>query len=168
MHRLDDAFSDEEGSGFIGSPTRQSYRPHAISCKFRDISKTSSMLKRKCWIKRIMVGLLWISGHSSPGGDLSDEELCSGIAMLDGGSSATPIGSGIGPHEFEPLCIPPSSGHMEFAQPPQQQQQCARSRSGSCASRRSQFRYFFNYYIFFNYTSLHSLDPKLVFFFEFV
>lgn len=95
--------------------------------------------------KAIMVGLLWISGHSSPGGDLSDEELCSGIAMLDGGSSATPIGSGIGPHEFEPLCIPPSSGHMEFAQPPQQQQQCARSRSGSCASRRSQFRYFFNY-----------------------
>lgn len=31
MQRLDDPFSDEEGSGYLGSPTRQSYRPHAFS-----------------------------------------------------------------------------------------------------------------------------------------
>lgn len=31
--KLDDAFSDEEGSGYTESPTRQSYRPHAISSK---------------------------------------------------------------------------------------------------------------------------------------
>lgn len=33
MQRLDDPFSDEEGSGYLGSPTRQSYRPHAFSSK---------------------------------------------------------------------------------------------------------------------------------------
>ncbi|XP_052848773.1 FERM, ARHGEF and pleckstrin domain-containing protein 1 isoform X4 [Drosophila gunungcola] len=117
MQRLDDPFSDEEGSGYLGSPTRQSYRPHAFS------------------------------SHSSPGGDLSDEELCSGLANLPGGSgmlgngggTATPLGSGYGPNEFEPLAFAPGSAVVDFAQP-QQPPPTARSRSGSCASRRSQFR----------------------------
>ncbi|XP_060651062.1 FERM, ARHGEF and pleckstrin domain-containing protein 1 isoform X5 [Drosophila nasuta] len=113
MQRLDDPFSDEEGSGYLGSPTRQSYRPHAFS------------------------------SHSSPGGDLSDEELCSGIANLSGGSgmlggTATPLGSGYGPNEFEPLGFTTGSAIVDFAQP--QQPTAARSRSGSCASKRSQFR----------------------------
>jgi len=34
MQRLDDPFSDEEGSGYLGSPTRQSYRPHAFSSEY--------------------------------------------------------------------------------------------------------------------------------------
>nr|XP_032289686.1 FERM, ARHGEF and pleckstrin domain-containing protein 1 isoform X5 [Drosophila virilis] len=114
MQRLDDPFSDEEGSGYLGSPTRQSYRPHAFS------------------------------SHSSPGGDLSDEELCSGIANLSGGSgmlggTSTPLGSGYGPNEFEPLAFTTGSAIVDFTQP-QQQPATARSRSGSCASRRSQFR----------------------------
>lgn len=79
-------------------------------------------------------------GHSSPGGDLSDEELCSGIANIAGGT-ATPLGSGYGPNEFEPLCLSSGSGIVEFAQPQQSAtQQYTRPRSGSCASRRSQFR----------------------------
>lgn len=83
-------------------------------------------------------------GHSSPGGDLSDEELCSGIANLSGGSgmlggTSTPLGSGYGPNEFEPLAFTTSSAIVDFTQP-QQQPATARSRSGSCASRRSQFR----------------------------
>ncbi|XP_026841258.1 FERM, ARHGEF and pleckstrin domain-containing protein 1 isoform X3 [Drosophila persimilis] len=124
MQRLDDPFSDEEGSGYLGSPTRQSYRPHAFS------------------------------SHSSPGGDLSDEELCSGIANLAGGSggmlgggSSTPLGSGYGPNEFEPLAFTTGSAIVDFAQPQQQPPSATatatatqRSRSGSCASRRSQFR----------------------------
>ncbi|XP_067644268.1 FERM, ARHGEF and pleckstrin domain-containing protein 1 isoform X3 [Eurosta solidaginis] len=110
MYHLDDAFSDEEGSGYLGSPTRQSYRPHAFS------------------------------SHSSPGGDLSDEELCSGIANI-GGGTATPLGSGYGPNEFESLCLTSGSGIVDFTQSQQQSatQQYARPRSGSCASRRSQY-----------------------------
>ncbi|XP_055643717.1 FERM, ARHGEF and pleckstrin domain-containing protein 1 isoform X5 [Toxorhynchites rutilus septentrionalis] len=106
--RLEDAFSDEETSGYGGgSPTRQSYRPQSFSA------------------------------HGSPGGDLSDEELCPngpGNGLIHGG------GPTAAPPELEPLCL--SGGHMEFAIPAQQQQQqpCARSRSGSCTSRRSQFR----------------------------
>lgn len=133
MQRLDDPFSDEEGSGFLGSPTRQSYRPHAFSSEYclAIIIDTIS----NCDIEN--------SGHSSPGGDLSDEELCSGIANLSGGSgmlggTTTPLGSGYGPNEFEPLTFTTGSAIVDFAQP--QQPTAARSRSGSCASRRSQFR----------------------------
>lgn len=87
--------------------------------------------------------ILFGTGHSSPGGDLSDEELCSGIANLSGGSgmlggTTTPLGSGYGPNEFEPLAFTTGSAIVDFAQP--QQPTAARSRSGSCASRRSQFR----------------------------
>lgn len=137
MQRLDDPFSDEEGSGYLGSPTRQSYRPHAFSSK--------------CFVIHIIIVidmmiylLLFGTGHSSPGGDLSDEELCSGIANLSGGSgmlggTTTPLGSGYGPNEFEPLAFTTGSAIVDFAQP--QQPTAARSRSGSCASRRSQFRW---------------------------
>uniref|UniRef100_A0A182TCH6 Uncharacterized protein n=1 Tax=Anopheles maculatus TaxID=74869 RepID=A0A182TCH6_9DIPT len=101
--RLEDAFSDEETSGYGGgSPTQQSYRPQSFSA------------------------------HGSPGGDLSDEELYPANGN-----------GGLGPHAaagLESICVP--GGHMEFAVSQQQQQQpCARSRSGSCTSRRSQFRF---------------------------
>lgn len=92
--RLEDAFSDEEnGSGYDGSPTHQSYRPHSFS------------------------------GYISPGGDLSDEDICGGISTSSGPPGFDYISSGNGSQ--------PSTPH---------QQQCARSRSGSCASRRSQYR----------------------------
>lgn len=80
-----------------------------------------------------------ILDHSSPGGDLSDEELCTGIANL--GGRTTPIGAPS--HDFiEPLCFSTGSNVMEFAQSHcQQQQQFTRSRSGSCTSRRSQCRW---------------------------
>lgn len=80
----------------------------------------------------------FVVDHSSPGGDLSDEELCTGIANL--GGRTTPIGAPS--HEFiEPICFAPGSNFMEFPQSHcQQQQQFARSRSGSCTSRRSQCR----------------------------
>lgn len=100
-NRFEDAFSDEEASGYGGSPTRHSYRPQSLS------------------------------GHASPGGDLSDEELCAA-----GISTTTATNNNTGPPGLESLCI--TGGHMEF--PQSYQQQCARSRSGSCASRRSQFR----------------------------
>ncbi|XP_062717284.1 FERM, ARHGEF and pleckstrin domain-containing protein 1-like isoform X5 [Aedes albopictus] len=111
--RLEDAFSDEETSGYGGgSPTRQSYRTGQS-----------------------------FSAHGSPGGDLSDEDLCPNGPLggpngyiLGGG----PPSGGPPPAGFEPLGVP--GGHLEFAIPPQQQQPCARSRSGSCTSRRSQFR----------------------------
>ncbi|XP_039435694.1 FERM, ARHGEF and pleckstrin domain-containing protein 1 isoform X2 [Culex pipiens pallens] len=117
--RLEDAFSDEETSGYGGgSPTRQSYRPQ----------------------QPFSVGG---SAHGSPGGDLSDEELC------PNGGDFVVLGNGGGPAPpgLESLCL--TGGHMEFAVSPQQQQQqqqqscgngAARSRSGSCTSRRSQFR----------------------------
>lgn len=84
-------------------------------------------------------------GHSSPGGDLSDEELCLGIANL--GGTITPLGSGCagGPsNECESLCFPSGSAVMDFT--PTQQHSAsntptaARPRSGSCTSKRSQFR----------------------------
>lgn len=111
--RLEDAFSDEETSGYGGgSPTRQSYRTGQS-----------------------------FSAHGSPGGDLSDEDLCPNGPLggpngyiLGGG----PPSGGPPPAGFEPLGVP--GGHLEFTIPPQQQQPCARSRSGSCTSRRSQFR----------------------------
>lgn len=92
--RIEDAFSDEEGSGYGESPTRSSY-PIQPS-----------------------------SGHGSTGGDLSDDE------DLGPTSPQRTIG-------FESLCI--SNGDYS---PTQHQQQCARSRSGSCASRRSQLSQF--------------------------
>lgn len=91
--RLEDAFSDEEnGSGYDGSPTHQSYRPHSFS------------------------------GYISPGGDISDEDICGGISTSSG------------PPGFDYI----SGGGSQPSTP--HQQQCARSRSGSCASRRSQYR----------------------------
>lgn len=93
--RIEDAFSDEEGSGYGESPTRNSY-PIQPS-----------------------------SGHGSTGGDLSDDD--------DLGPSASPQRA-IG---FESLCL--ANGDYS---PTQHQQQCARSRSGSCASRRSQLSQF--------------------------
>lgn len=66
-------------------------------------------------------------GHSSPGGDLSDEEICTRTSTI----SAGPLG-------LESLCI--AGSHMEFSQQPPHH---TRSRSGSCTSRRSQFRLVF-------------------------
>lgn len=92
--RIEDAFSDEEGSGYGESPTRNSY-PIQPS-----------------------------SGHGSTGGDLSDDD------ELGPTSPQRTIG-------FESLCL--ANGDYS---PTQHQQQCARSRSGSCASRRSQLSQF--------------------------
>lgn len=139
MQRLDDPFSDEEGSGYLGSPTRQSYRPHAFSSKSLWASSHS--------VSQPVTAQTAATGHSSPGGDLSDEELCSGLANLPGGSgmlgggggTATPLGSGYGQTEFEPLTFAPGTAVVDFAQS-QQPPPTARSRSGSCASRRSQYR----------------------------
>lgn len=94
--RIEDAFSDEEGSGYGESPTRNSY-PIQPS-----------------------------SGHGSTGGDLSDDE---DLAIGPSASPQPAIG-------FESFCI--SNGDS----PTQHHQQCARSRSGSCASRRSQLSQF--------------------------
>lgn len=89
--RLEDAFSDEEGSGFGGnSPSRNSYPIQSIT-------------------------------H----GELSDDEIG------DGSASPEPANG------FESLCI--TGGEYS---PTQHHQQCARSRSGSCASRRSQLSQF--------------------------
>lgn len=95
--RIEDAFSDEEGSGYGESPTRNSY-PIQPS-----------------------------SGHGSTGGDLSDDE----DLAARGSSSPQPTNG------FESLCI--TNGDYS---PTQHHQQCARSRSGSCASRRSQLSQF--------------------------
>lgn len=67
-------------------------------------------------------------GHSSPGGDLSDEDFCSNN----------------GTHGFESLCI--SNNHMEFTQA-NQQQQYARNRSGSWTFRRYAFYSHFKFKI---------------------
>lgn len=93
--RLEDAFSDEEGSGFGGnSPSRNSYPIQSIT-------------------------------H----GELSDDEI--------GNGSASPEPT----NGFESLCIS-GGGSIGDYSPTQHHQQCARSRSGSCASRRSQFSQF--------------------------
>lgn len=89
--RIEDAFSDEEGSGYGGSPTRNSYP---------------------------------IQPSSARGGELSDDE------ELAGGSASPQPANG-----FESLCV-----NGEYSA--QHHQQCARSRSGSCASRRSQLSQF--------------------------
>ena len=90
--RLEDAFSDEEGSGFGGnSPSRNSYPIQSIT-------------------------------H----GDLSDDE-------IGNGSTSPEPANG-----FESLCITNNSDYS----PTQHHQQCARSRSGSGASRRSQLSQF--------------------------
>lgn len=71
-------------------------------------------------------------GHSSPGGNLSDEEHCSGLA--NHGRRFC------GAHEFESICLSSGSNilqqHSSSNTPT-----AARPRSGSCASRRSQFRW---------------------------
>lgn len=77
------------------------------------------------------INLFKIKGHSSPGGDLSDEDICGGFST-NGGS---------GNLGFESLCI--SGGHMEFPQAQQQQQHhYTRSRSGSWTSRRLVYCYY--------------------------
>lgn len=107
--KFDDAFSDEEASEYTESPTRQSYRPHAVSSKYQRSNNPLFAI--------IFICDNLLTGHSSPGGDLSDEDFLSNN----------------GTHGFESLCI--SNNHMEFAQA-NQQQQYARNRSGSWTFRR--------------------------------
>lgn len=72
--------------------------------------------------------LYCIVGHSSPGGNLSDEEQC----VVDLAANHHHHGRRIcSTHEFESICLSSSSNPPTTA---------TRPRSGSCASRRSQFR----------------------------
>lgn len=126
-HKLDDAFSDEEGSGYIESPTRQSYRPHAISSKstFSFYLFVMDYVLIECYLFAVLIVHFYfylLIGHSSPGGDLSDEDICTGFSA---GNSRS--------YGLESLRI--TSGHMEFP-PIHSHNQRARSRSGSCTSRR--------------------------------
>lgn len=114
--KFDDAFSDEEASEYTESPTRQSYRTHAVSSEYNILFAQNSHNFANDFFFQMF------TDHSSPGGDLSDEDFCSNN----------------GTHGFESLCI--SNNHMEFPQAnqqqQQQQQQYARNRSGSWTFRR--------------------------------